>query len=86
MPLLPGFERVRSIRNAFNGGELDLIYRVAKPEDFEKTWQLEQFIKKLQERCNTDSAAYKSFREDREYKEIVEQCKRHNMRIQEKKI
>jgi len=81
VPMNPGFERVRSIRNPFNGGELDLIYRLAKPEDFEKTWQLEQFIKKLQDRCNTDSAAYKSFREDREYQEIVEQCKRHNMRI-----
>jgi hypothetical protein len=84
VPILPGFERVRSVRNAFNGGELGLIYRRAKPEDFEKTWRLEQFIKKLQDRCNTDSTAYKSFREDREYQEIVEQCKRHNMRIPEK--
>lgn len=82
--LLPGFERVRSIRNAFDGGELDLIFRRAKPEDFEKTWQLEQFIKKLQDRCNTDSAAYKSFREDREYQDLVEQCKRHNLRIPHK--
>jgi hypothetical protein len=83
-PMNPGFERVRSIRNAFNGGELDLIYRLANPEDFEKTWRLEQFIKKLQERCNTDSTDYKKFCEDREYQEIVEGCKRHNMPIPRK--
>jgi len=81
VPLLPGFERVRSIRNAFNGGELDLIFRRAKPEDFEKTWQLEQFIKKLQERCKTDSTAYKKFREDRDYQELVKAFDRHGMRV-----
>lgn len=79
--LLPGFERARSIYNAFDGDEMGIAYHLARAEDFEKTWQLEQFIKKLQERCKTDSKAYKEFREDRDYQELVKAFERHGMRV-----
>jgi len=79
--LLPGFERARSIYNAFDGGEMGIAYHLAGAEDFEKTWQLEQFIKKLQERCKTDSTAYKEFSEDRDYQELVKAFERHGMRV-----
>lgn len=79
--LLPGFERVRSIRNAFDGGHLGTAIRLAESEDFEKTWRLEKFIKRLEGRCKTDSPAYIEFREDREYQEAVKAFKQHGMRI-----
>jgi hypothetical protein len=77
--LLPGFEKARSIYNAFDGSEMGIACHLASSEDFEKTWQLEQFIKKLQERCKTDSTAYKKFREDRDYQELVKTFERHGM-------
>lgn len=79
--LLTGYEKIRSARNAFDGGQLGVVVRPAESEDFEKTWRLEQFIKKLEERCKTDSHSYKTFREDREYQELVKVFKRHGMRI-----
>jgi hypothetical protein len=83
--LLPGFEKVRSIRNAFDGGEMGIAAHLAESEDFEKTWRLEQFIKTLQERCKTDSPAYIEFREDRDYQELVKAFDRRGMLILEKK-
>ena len=82
--LLPGFERACSIYNAFDGGEMGIAYHLARAEDFEKTWRLEQFIKKLQERCKTDSASYKKFREDRDYQELVKAFERHGIRVPSK--
>jgi hypothetical protein len=70
-----------SIRNAFDGGQLSIAAHLAESEDFEKTWQLEQFIEKLKERCQTDSFAYKKYRADREYQKLVKACKRHGMLI-----
>ena len=79
--LLPGFERVRSIRNAFSGGQMGIAAHTAGPEDFEKTWRLERFIKGLEKRCKTDSPAYIEFREDRDYQDMVEAFKKIGMRV-----
>jgi DNA-binding PadR family transcriptional regulator len=82
-PLLPGFETIRSLRNSISG-RLDVVIRLANADDFEKTWRLEQFIERLEQRCKTDSPAYKKYKEDRDYQDLVEECKRHNMLIPRK--
>jgi hypothetical protein len=82
-PQLPASEKIRSIRNAVCG-HLDIAVRMANSDDFEKTWRLEQFIEKLKERCQTDSLAYKKYKEDRDYQDLVETCKRLNMRVPRK--
>lgn len=82
-PLLPGFEKISSLRSG-TCGRLDTVIRLANPDDFEKTWHLERFIEKLKERCQTDSPAYKKYKEDRDYQDLVEECKKHNMVIPRK--
>lgn len=82
-PLLPGFEKIRSLRSGACG-HLETAICLADTDDFEKTWQLEQFIEKLKARCKTDSPAYQKYKEDRDYQDLVEACKKHNMPIPRK--
>jgi hypothetical protein len=67
------------------GGEVKVAYRRAKESDFERNWRVQEHVKVLQRSYPSnpeeESPAYKKYREDREYQEIVEACKKHGMRV-----
>lgn len=67
------------------GGEVKVAVRRAKESDYERNWKVQEHVKAL--RCSyhsdpeKESSAYKNYREDREYQEIVKTCKRVGMRV-----
>jgi len=58
--------------------------RRATPSDFERNWQVAEFVRFLKGCYHSDpekeSFAYKKYRRKREYKEIIEACTRHGIR------
>lgn len=54
-------EEFGSLRSPPESGELAEVWRLAKEEDFEKTWRLAQHITELQNHCSTDDPAYKDY-------------------------
>jgi hypothetical protein len=67
------------------GGEIKVASRRAKDSDFERNWRVKEHVKVLQRSYSSDpeeeSPAYKKYREEKEYQEIVEACKKHGMRV-----
>lgn len=59
--------------------------RRATPSDFERNWQVQEFVRFLKQCYHSDpdkeSPAYKKYRRKREYKEIIDGCTRHGLRL-----
>jgi hypothetical protein len=58
--------------------------RRATPVDLERNWQVQEFVRNLKRFYPNDrekeSPAYKAYRKRREYRQVIEGCKRHGIR------
>lgn len=65
-------------------GTLGTFARRATPSDFERNWQVQEFVDFLKQCYHSDlkkeSPAYKKYRRKREWRELIDGCARHGIR------